>query len=44
MPDDFDAAYARLQQAGVNFVGEPFTVKGNRLVFFTDLRRQLSCT
>ena len=34
--DDFDAAYKRLRSQGVNFLGEPFSVKSNRLVFFTD--------
>jgi glyoxylase I family protein len=34
--DDFDAGYARLQQQGVTFAGEPFENQGNRLVFFTD--------
>lgn len=34
--DDFDAAYAQLQQQGVTFAGEPFANQGNRLVFFTD--------
>lgn len=34
--DDFDAAYAQLQQQGVTFTGEPFQNEGNRLVFFTD--------
>jgi len=33
---DFDAAYAQLQSHHVNFVGEPYTNMGNRLVFFTD--------
>jgi glyoxylase I family protein len=33
---DFDAAYAALKTQGVNFVGEPYTNSGNRLVFFTD--------
>lgn len=37
MTDDFDAAYRRLQEAGVRFAGEPYNVNGNRLVFFTDL-------
>ncbi|MFB3828489.1 MAG: VOC family protein [Bryobacteraceae bacterium] len=37
IPDDFDQAYARLQAAGVTFLGDPYEVKGNRLVFFTDL-------
>lgn len=36
MVDDFDAAHQQLRQQGVNFVGEPFTTQGNRLVFFTD--------
>ena len=35
--DDFDAAHSQLGQSGVKFLGEPFTVKGNRLVFFSDL-------
>jgi glyoxylase I family protein len=34
--EDFDAAYAQLQQQGVTFAGEPYTNQGNRLVFFTD--------
>jgi glyoxylase I family protein len=34
--DDFDAAYQRLRQAGVQFLGEPTENKGNRLVFFAD--------
>jgi glyoxylase I family protein len=33
---DFDAAYARLQEKNVNFLGEPQESKGNRTVFFTD--------
>ena len=37
LPDDFDAAYEQLKRQGVNFVTEPFDLKGNRLVFFTDL-------
>ena len=37
MADDFDLAYAQLQAAGVQFLGEPFEVGTNRLVFFTDL-------
>ncbi|MCX6593433.1 MAG: VOC family protein [Acidobacteria bacterium] len=36
IPDDFDTAYAQLQGQKVNFLGEPFTNQGNRLVFFTD--------
>src|SRR6202011_5616804 len=35
--DDFEAAHSQLGQSGVKFLGEPFTVKGNRLVFFSDL-------
>ncbi len=35
--DDFDAARAHLAAKGVRFLGEPTSVKGNRLVFFTDL-------
>lgn len=34
--DDFDGAHARLQTQGVAFAGEPYTVEGNRLVFFHD--------
>jgi catechol 2,3-dioxygenase-like lactoylglutathione lyase family enzyme len=37
MAEDFDKAHAQLKAAGVNMVGEPFEIKGNRLVFFTDL-------
>ena len=33
---DFDAAYQALRGQNVNFVGEPYTNMGNRLVFFTD--------
>src|SRR5882757_701852 len=33
---DFDAAHAQLKAQEVNFLGEPFNNKGNRLVFFTD--------
>lgn len=33
---DFDAVYAGLQAKGVNFLTEPVTAKGNKLVFFTD--------
>jgi glyoxylase I family protein len=36
IPDDFDAAYARLQSQGVRFVTGPLDLEGNRLVFFTD--------
>ena len=35
--EDFDAAHTQLKQSGVKFLGEPFIVKGNRLVFFSDL-------
>jgi catechol 2,3-dioxygenase-like lactoylglutathione lyase family enzyme len=34
--DDFDAAHARLRQAGIEFLTEPRNLQGNRLVFFTD--------
>jgi len=37
IPNDFDAALDQLRRAGVRFLGEPYTVKGNRLVFFTDV-------
>ncbi len=33
---DFDAAYAKLQSAGVAFAGAPLESKGNKVVFFTD--------
>jgi len=36
MVDDFDAARADLKRQGVQFLGEPFTTQGNRLVFFSD--------
>lgn len=36
IPEDFDAAYAHLQAKGVRFLGEPFVIEGNRLVFFAD--------
>ena len=35
--DDFDEAEKRLRAQGVNFSGQAFNNKGNRLVFFTDL-------
>jgi glyoxylase I family protein len=35
--DDFDAAHMRLRESGVQFLGDAFLVKGNRLVFFSDL-------
>jgi glyoxylase I family protein len=34
--DDFDEGYKQLQEKKINFVGEPFTNQGNRLVFFKD--------
>ena len=34
--DDFDAAHERLLQAGVEFLGEPMAIQGNRLLFFAD--------
>lgn len=34
--EDFDAALERLQQAGVELLGEPVDLQGNRLAFFTD--------
>ncbi len=34
--ENFDAAYQILKGQKVNFVGEPYTNQGNRLVFFTD--------
>jgi glyoxylase I family protein len=34
--DDFDAAHAKLQSQGISFLGEPFKVEENRLVFFND--------
>ncbi|MCC6862894.1 MAG: VOC family protein [Bryobacterales bacterium] len=36
VPDDFDAALAQLKDQGVRFINEPFTIAGNRLVFFYD--------
>ena len=36
MVSDFDQAHAELKSKGVNLVGEPVEIKGNRLVFFTD--------
>jgi len=33
---DFDSATQELKRRQVNFLGEPFTNQGNRLVFFTD--------
>ena len=34
--DDFDAARQELVRKGVTFLGEPFEIQGNRLVFFAD--------
>jgi glyoxylase I family protein len=34
--DDFDAAHAKLKSQGISFLGEPFKVEENRLVFFSD--------
>lgn len=34
--DDFDEAERQLRAKGVNFAGQAFNNKGNRLVFFTD--------
>jgi glyoxylase I family protein len=34
--DDFGAAYARLNAAGVKFLTEPETKGGNTIAFFTD--------
>jgi len=34
--DDFDAGYVDLLAKGVEFLGDPFTNQGNRLVFFKD--------
>ncbi len=34
--DDFDGAYQQLRARGVQFLGEPFAIKTNRLVFFAD--------
>jgi len=34
--DDFDAGYVELLGKGVEFLGDPFTNQGNRLVFFKD--------
>jgi uncharacterized glyoxalase superfamily protein PhnB len=35
--DDFDATYARMQAAGVTFVGAPRTESYGRVVVFRDL-------
>jgi glyoxylase I family protein len=34
--DDFDKAHAHLKALNVKFLGEPYEMQGNRLVFFTD--------
>lgn len=34
--DDFDAAHAHLQRAGVKFLAAPAGTQGNRIVFFAD--------
>lgn len=34
--DDFDAAKARLQKAGIQFLPEPPSSQGNRVAFFAD--------
>ncbi len=34
--DDFDASHRELQSQGVQFLTEPYTNQGNRLVFFAD--------
>jgi glyoxylase I family protein len=34
--DDFDAAHAQIREKGVTFLGEPYEINGNRLVFFED--------
>lgn len=34
--NDFDAAYSALRAQSVNFLGEPYAIGSNRLVFFTD--------
>lgn len=33
---DFDEAYKHLKDRNVKFVGEPYELQGNRLVFFED--------
>jgi glyoxylase I family protein len=37
IPQDFDAAYEKLKTMSVKFYTEPFSIAGNRLVFFGDL-------
>ena len=39
--DDFDAAEAKLRAQGVNVLGDALNIRGNRLVFFTDLEGNL---
>ena len=34
--DDFEAAFRHLKSLDVNFLGEPFVLGANRLVFFND--------
>jgi glyoxylase I family protein len=34
--DDFDAAHAQIREKGVKFLGDPYEINGNRLVFFED--------
>lgn len=34
--EDFDKAYDNLKTKNVKFLGEPYELKGNRLVFFED--------
>jgi len=34
--NDFDTAYGSLRERGVNFLGEPYMLGTNRMVFFTD--------
>jgi glyoxylase I family protein len=34
--DDFEGAYSHLKNLRVNFLGEPFALGANRLVFFND--------
>ena len=35
--DDFDSAHRRLTERGIRLLGEPLNIKGNRLLFFSDL-------
>jgi glyoxylase I family protein len=34
--DDFDAASEELRKRGVEFLGQPIGIQGNRLLFFSD--------